>query len=338
MRTNFKYHRGEALSSVLKLVVVFLMIGFWVWFFEWAPVMDLSTRFSYAFERLTGKVTTLAPQSTELTTPTMTNSDGCESSLPPNGSQFTYPQAKNQQNKLHSRFYVSNEHIFPMLLILTDAETAERYKLVMLHPRQSSQVQLPAANYSLKVQAGLSWCNLNKGFINGAEINAPQAIEIKGAEVTNLRLMPFGDSAADIMFSYSKSLGVVEGGANQRPEGVGVLNLQRVVGGHYAVEGSINQVPINFLVDTGATITAVSSDFAKHAGVTDCEPYQTQTANGVVNACLGTAREMTIGQFRLKNVKVSYSNGLGNTFLLGMNVIGQFRMEQQGDLMRLSLN
>jgi aspartyl protease family protein len=117
-----------------------------------------------------------------------------------------------------------------------------------------------------------------------------------------------------------------------------VLNLQRVVGGHYAVEGSINQVPINFMVDTGATITAVSSDFAKHAGVTDCEPYKTQTANGVVNVCLGTAREMTIGQFRLKNVKVSYSNGLGNTFLLGMNVIGQFRMEQQGDVMRLTLH
>jgi clan AA aspartic protease (TIGR02281 family) len=330
--------KKSVLSGALKLVVLFLMIGFWVWFFEWAPVMDLSTRFSHAFERLTGKVTNLAPPPTELSAPVMVNADGCESSLPPNGSQFSYPQAKHQQNKLHSRFYVSNEHLFPMLLILSDSATAARFKVVMVHPRQSSQVQLPAANYDLKVQVGLSWCNLSKGFINGAEVIAPQTLEIKGAEVANLRLMPFGDAPADIMFSYSKSLGVIEGRQDQRPEGVGVLNLQRVVGGHYAVEGSINQVPINFMVDTGATITAVSSDFAKHAGVTDCEPYKTQTANGVVNVCLGTAREMTIGQFRLKNVKVSYSNGLGNTFLLGMNVIGQFRMEQQGDVMRLTLH
>ncbi len=326
------------LNSLLKLVVLFLMIGFWVWFFEWAPVMNLPTRFSHAFERLTGRIASLAPPSAESSAPLMANTDACESSLPPHGSQFSYPQAENQQNKLHSRFYVSNEHIFPILLILSDPGTEERLKVVMLHPRQSSQVHLPAANYDLKVQAGLSWCNLNKGFINGAEINAPQAIEIKGTEVTNLRLMPFGDSPADIMFSYSKSLGMVEGGPNQRPEGVGVLNLQRVVGGHYSVEGSINQVPLNFLVDTGATFVSVSKEFAKHADVQGCEPHKTYTANGVVDACLGTAREVTIGQFRLKNVKVSYSNGIGNTFLLGMNVIGQFRMEQQGDVMRLSLH
>ena len=330
--------KKTALSGWLKLVVIFLMIGFWVWFFEWALVMDLSTRFSHAFERLTGKAKNLVPSSAETSALVMVNSDGCEPSLPPNGSQFTYPHVDNQKNMLHSRFYVSNEHIFPMLLILSEPETAERLKVVMLHPRQSSQVQLPVANYVLKVQAGLSWCNLNKGFINGAEINAPQVVEIKGAEVTNLRLMPFGDSPADIMFSYSNSLGVVGDEQDKRPEGVGVLNLQRVVGGHYAVEGSINQLPINFLVDTGATITAVSSDFARQAGVTDCEPYKPQTANGVIEACLGTAREMTIGQFRLKNVKVSYSNGLGHTFLLGMNVIGQFRMEQQGDVMQLTLH
>lgn len=330
--------KKSVLSGTLKLVVLFLMIGFWVWFFEWAPVMDLPTRFSHAYARLTGKVAYLAPPATDVSAPSMLNSDDCESSLPPNGSQFSYPQANSQKNALHSRFYVSNEHIFPMLLILSEPATKERFKVVMLHPRQSSQVQLPVANYDLKVQAGLSWCNLNKGFINGAEISSPQVVEINSTEVTNLRLMTFGESPVDIMFSYSKSLGVVEGGHNQRPEGVGALDLQRVAGGHYAVDGSINQIPINFMVDTGATITAVSSDFAKHAGVTDCEPYKAQTANGVVNGCLGTAREMTIGQFRLKNVKVSYSSGLGNTYLLGMNVIGQFRMEQQGDVMRLTLH
>lgn len=139
--------KKTALRGALKLVILFLMIGFWVWFFEWAPVMDLSTRFSLAFEHLTGKVTNVMPLSVEISAPDMINSDSCESSLPPNGSQFSYPQAENQQNMLHSRFYVSNEHIFPMLLILSEPETAKRLKVVMLHPRQSSQIQLPVANY-----------------------------------------------------------------------------------------------------------------------------------------------------------------------------------------------
>jgi len=97
-------------------------------------------------------------------------------------------------------------------------------------------------------------------------------------------------------------------------------------------------VPAHFLVDTGATFVSVPAAFAAHAGIHDCERSRTNTANGVVDVCLGTARELTLGQFRLKNVRVSYHQGLGDTFLLGMNVIGQFHMEQQGDVMRLSLH
>lgn len=315
----------------MKTFVVVCIVAFWAM----VPWMDIPARFDRVYTRLTGepaKIDATPGPVAEIAEDRVT----CDAALPAHGRQVTY--ATGVESALHSRVYVANEHVFPMLLIFSDPATGTRDRAVMLHPQQAMQLQIPVGHYGLTVQTGASWCNLGRGFVDGEEVAAPQQMEVKASEVTNLRLISYGDSASDIMFSYGKSLGVLAGGAAQRPEGVGTLDLQRVVGGHFAVEGSINQVPAHFLVDTGATFVSVPAAFAAHAGIHDCERSRTNTANGVVDVCLGTARELTLGQFRLKNVRVSYHQSLGDTFLLGMNVIGQFHMEQQGDVMRLSLH
>lgn len=317
------------------LLILFLMVGFWVWFFGYVSIESLPSRIQHVYEQVLAKKSSSMDDSTAVIA--LKDSAACEANLPPSGSQFTYGTSK-QSNVLHSRFYVSNEHVFPVLLVVSEADTAIRYQVLMLHPQKSSLLQLPVGRYQLAIQSGSSWCNINTGFTHGVEVAAPQLLEIKANQVTNLRLMAFGDAPADIMFSFSTSLGVVGGAKDQRPEGIGSLELQRVVGGHYAVEASVNGVPVYFMVDTGATLTAISAELATHAGITDCEKSKTQTANGVTDVCIGTVQDMTVGQFRLKNVKVTYSKGLGDTALLGMNVIGQFRMEQQGDVMRLSIH
>jgi predicted aspartyl protease len=61
------------------------------------------------------------------------------------------------------------------------------------------------------------------------------------------------------------------------------------------------------------------------------------TANGLADICIANAKELTLGQFTLKNVEINYGKGMSDdVFLLGMNVIGLFKLEQQGDVMRLS--
>jgi predicted aspartyl protease len=58
----------------------------------------------------------------------------------------------------------------------------------------------------------------------------------------------------------------------------------------------------------------------------------------MTEVCIATAKELTIGQFKLNNVEINYGKGMSDDlFLLGMNVIGLFKMEQQGDVMKLSL-
>lgn len=148
-------------------------------------------------------------------------------------------------------------------------------------------------------------------------------------------MLPFGNSPADIILSFTNSLGMLSNG--QQIQGTGSLILDRMAGGHYAVKGTINQLPVHFLVDTGATHVAVPESFAKRAGITECRPSLSSTANGVVKGCLAQVDELTIGQFTIKNITVGYNKGMPNdTFLLGMSVISLFKMEHSGDVMKLT--
>ena len=241
-------------------------------------------------------------------------------------------------SKLNARFYVTNQHVFPVLLTLIENESSQAYGALFLHPNQSSQVSLPIGQYAMSLKIGDKWCNLQTGFSEGTEVTPNQVVTIQANNVSNVTLTAIGRGAADVMVSLSHSLGVVTLADGQQISGTGSLILQRVVGGQYTVEGTINEKPVNFLVDTGASDVSVSEAFAKHAGIVECNSSRRITANGTVDVCEAYATELTIGQFKLKNIKLTYNKGLSDdVFLLGMNVIGLFKMEQQGDVMKLSL-
>ena len=73
---------------------------------------------------------------------------------------------------------------------------------------------------------------------------------------------------------------IVEGGETRVP-------LSR--DGHFWLRASVNGPPARFLVDTGATMTAVSAETAEAAGLEPREtalPIRMQTANGTVTAQL----------------------------------------------------
>ncbi len=77
--------------------------------------------------------------------------------------------------------------------------------------------------------------------------------------------------------------------------------------------------------------------FAKHGGITACKKAKLRTANGIVETCIGLAKELSIGQFTLRYVEVSYGKGMPeDTFLLGMSILSQFKMVKQGEQMTLS--
>jgi len=74
----------------------------------------------------------------------------------------------------------------------------------------------------------------------------------------------------------------------------------------YRTRGTVNGKPVSFVVDTGASRTAISGQVADAAGVRGCAiAGYSSTANGVVSACLVTVPEITFGEFHVKNLVVS---------------------------------
>lgn len=116
----------------------------------------------------------------------------------------------------------------------------------------------------------------------------------------------------------------------------GVVYLTRDLRtGHFHVDALVNGTAVNFLVDTGASDVAVSTDDARRLGFDlDKLRYNTpyQTANGVVMAARITLDEIRVGDIRVRNVAASIGSGNSSMSLLGMTFLNQIgRIEVKGD-------
>ena len=114
--------------------------------------------------------------------------------------------------------------------------------------------------------------------------------------------------------------------------------------GHYWLRAQVNGVPANFLVDTGATLTAVSQDVADRAGLKPRPgglPVTVNTANGPVSAELSTIGEMRFGNVAARGLDVVIAPSLGKTNVVGMNLLSRlasWRVDNQTSEMILVPN
>jgi aspartyl protease family protein len=96
--------------------------------------------------------------------------------------------------------------------------------------------------------------------------------------------------------------------------------------GHFWAKVALNGAETRMLIDSGATVTALSERTAGQAGVapdTTLVPILMKTANGTVRADTGTLERLSIGEIEARNLKVVISPGLGDTDVLGMNFLSQ---------------
>jgi aspartyl protease family protein len=114
------------------------------------------------------------------------------------------------------------------------------------------------------------------------------------------------------------------------------LDHQEVVGdevrismssdGHFWANVSINGVRRRMLIDSGATITALSQETATAASVeTDAAlvPVVLRTANGLTQVKTGAVEELRVGSATAKHLKVVVSPALRGLDVLGMNFLSK---------------
>lgn len=96
--------------------------------------------------------------------------------------------------------------------------------------------------------------------------------------------------------------------------------------GHFWVRAEVNGVPARFLVDTGATLTAISTITADAAGLEPRQgglPIRVQTANGAVAADMTSIDEMRFGNVAARGLDAIIAPGLGHTNVMGMNLLSR---------------
>ena len=104
------------------------------------------------------------------------------------------------------------------------------------------------------------------------------------------------------------------------------VRIRMASDGHFWAKVTVNGVKRRMLIDSGATITAISEATAAAASIdadTGLVPVMLQTANGLVQARKGTVEQLRVGNVEAKGLKVVVSPALGNLDVLGMNFLTQ---------------
>jgi len=97
--------------------------------------------------------------------------------------------------------------------------------------------------------------------------------------------------------------------------------------GHFTLTATVNGTPTRFVVDTGASLVALTLGDARAAGIGRSElsfNQLTQTANGRVHFAPVTLREVRIEQLSIENVPAAVIENLDQS-LLGMSFLKRLK-------------
>ena len=108
----------------------------------------------------------------------------------------------------------------------------------------------------------------------------------------------------------------------------GEVRIAMAEDGHFYADALVNGVRRHMLVDSGATLSALSLGTAHAAGIdVDESPFPTvlSTANGPVSAKVATVRLLAIGPATARNLRVVVSPAFGDADVLGMNFLSRLK-------------
>ena len=126
-------------------------------------------------------------------------------------------------------------------------------------------------------------------------------------------------------------------GTTQPGHGAQQIVLPVGLGGHFTAAGAINGRPVRFMVDTGATVVALSQADAERIGLAwrDAPRVVTHTANGAVPVHRVNLTSVRVGEVEVSHVEAVVVPAAMPYVLLGNSFLGRFQMVRDNDLLRL---
>ncbi len=255
----------------------------------------------------------------------------CEPNAPMNGASSSFAAESAKPAGL-VEISIVNDHNHDMVVFFTKPGSA--VPMQSIYVRSLSQASLPVAagDYELMFSVGRVWCNLQTGFKGGQISKLSGSFPLIAKQPVTFSLQSTGSKPVEFRV-FMRTEDVPE--PPMKLISGGTMELPQAADGHYYMQGSINGNPVTFMVDTGASITTLKREVAFAGGIRDCKPARFNTANGVVDVCVGTLEEIRLGAYTVNNAVVA-ANPNTEVNLLGMNVLSQFRISTENGVMRLS--
>ncbi len=309
---HYEVKESHGLRNAL-IVILAAALGFWA-----------ALRLSQPQEvRETPKIT---PAAQTVTLPAANEERKCAGGFPPNGTITVFADGLRTDGPNDPEITLRNDHAYPLLFVLTEPGTVIPMLSILLHAKQSTSLHLPAGRYDLMFGTGNVWCNPRVGFSDGHTIKFDKSLTVQMDRPMQLVMQSSGAGMDDFQL-------FVQTATPQEPmpqptySGNGTMEVPRQHNGHFYLPGTIAGVPVTFMVDTGASVTSISSDIARQAGIRNCKEVQFQTANGTATGCIALVPRMTLGNFVLQNITVAVMPNM-ETNLLGANVLRNFQVSQ----------
>ncbi len=114
------------------------------------------------------------------------------------------------------------------------------------------------------------------------------------------------------------------------------VEIRRSADGHYHWVGRLAGREVEFLVDTGATSTAIPARLADELGLATVGLVQSATAGGVVQGRQVIADLELDGGLRAERLRITALPQL-HAPLLGMDVLGRLPLQQERGVLRIDL-
>ena len=124
--------------------------------------------------------------------------------------------------------------------------------------------------------------------------------------------------------------------ASVQRDGQQEIVLQRNKYGHYVASGMINQQPVVFMLDTGATDISIPLKVAKRLGLQPGRAVTYQTANGPALNYATQLDSVSLGNITLYNLPASINPNVDHEdVLLGMSFLKHLEFSQKGNTLTL---
>ena len=119
----------------------------------------------------------------------------------------------------------------------------------------------------------------------------------------------------------------------------GVIELRAAEDGHFYANASVNDVPLTFMIDTGASDIVLTPADARKVGIdpdgldfTD----QASTANGTIATAPTRLHSVALGGWTDADIAASINGGALDQSLLGMSYLSRFKITLSDGRMTLS--